>query len=137
MRVAINPESKWRSLLALDVFFVISSMIGFMASADEYDRASESTFFEEAMRESAELFLLFSILMLIIGIALVALSLFVVRPNELKKEEERKRLKEEERSAQMREIVEAVKGTIKVRCGYCGTLNDEKATTCEACGGPL
>jgi hypothetical protein len=35
------------------------------------------------------------------------------------------------------EIVKAVKSTIKVRCRYCGTLNDEGANKCDSCGGVL
>jgi len=35
------------------------------------------------------------------------------------------------------DIVKAVKSTIKVRCRYCGTLNDEGANKCESCGGVL
>lgn len=35
------------------------------------------------------------------------------------------------------EIVKEVKSTIKVRCRYCGTLNDEGANKCESCGGVL
>jgi len=36
-----------------------------------------------------------------------------------------------------REVVKEIKSTIKVRCRYCGTLNDEGATHCEACGAAL
>jgi ribosomal protein L40E len=46
---------------------------------------------------------------------------------------EDERLREEEKQ----EIVRAVKSTIKIRCRYCGTLNEEKATRCESCGGSL
>ena len=35
------------------------------------------------------------------------------------------------------DIVKAVKSTIKVRCKYCGTLNEEDANKCESCGGAL
>ena len=41
------------------------------------------------------------------------------------------------RKMEIEEIVRAVKTTIRVRCRYCGTLNDEKANKCEACGGAL
>ncbi len=43
---------------------------------------------------------------------------------------DKKQLTEE----QIAEIVKAVKSTIKVRCRYCGTLNDEAAGKCESCG---
>lgn len=45
--------------------------------------------------------------------------------------------KEEARKKEVEEIVKTVKSIIKVRCRYCGTLNDESANTCEKCGGPL
>jgi hypothetical protein len=38
---------------------------------------------------------------------------------------------------QIDEIVRAVKTTIRVRCRYCGTLNEEKANRCESCGASL
>ncbi len=38
---------------------------------------------------------------------------------------------------QIDEIVRAVKTTIRVRCRYCGTLNEEKANKCESCGANL
>ena len=38
---------------------------------------------------------------------------------------------------QIDEIVKAVKATIRVRCRYCGTLNEEKANKCESCGANL
>ncbi len=46
---------------------------------------------------------------------------------------EQERLREEEKE----DIVRAVKSTIKIRCRYCGTLNEEMATRCESCGGAL
>jgi hypothetical protein len=38
---------------------------------------------------------------------------------------------------QIDEIIRAVKTTIRVRCRYCGTLNEEKANKCESCGASL
>jgi hypothetical protein len=38
---------------------------------------------------------------------------------------------------QIQEIIRAVKTTIRVRCRYCGTLNEEKANKCESCGASL
>ncbi len=43
----------------------------------------------------------------------------------------------EERQKEIEEIVKAVKTTIRVRCKYCGTLNEEKANKCESCGGSM
>jgi hypothetical protein len=43
----------------------------------------------------------------------------------------------EERQKEIEEIVKAVKATIRVRCKYCGTLNEEKSNKCESCGGSM
>jgi hypothetical protein len=47
------------------------------------------------------------------------------------------RFREQDRKREIEEIVKAVKATIKVRCRYCGRLNEEKANKCESCGGAL
>jgi hypothetical protein len=47
----------------------------------------------------------------------------------------------EQRQAAMKmtigEVVRAVNSSIMIRCRNCGTLNAEKASRCESCGGPL
>ncbi len=48
-------------------------------------------------------------------------------------DEYRRQLRQDE----IDQIVKAVKTTIRVRCTYCGTLNEEKADKCESCGAPL
>lgn len=50
-----------------------------------------------------------------------------------RREEERDRFKEEV----ARSVKESIKGTIKVRCRYCGGLNEEHDEKCESCGAPL
>jgi hypothetical protein len=47
------------------------------------------------------------------------------------------RMRRQERQREIEEIVKVVKSTIRVRCRYCGTLNEEKANKCESCGGSL
>jgi hypothetical protein len=47
------------------------------------------------------------------------------------------RLRNQMRRMEIDEVVKAVKTTIRVRCRYCGTLNEEKAKKCESCGGLL
>jgi len=42
-----------------------------------------------------------------------------------------------DREKEIQEIVKQVKSTIKVRCQFCGTLNEENATNCESCGATL
>jgi len=34
-------------------------------------------------------------------------------------------------------VKDSMKGAIKVRCRYCGSLNDEKANKCDSCGATL
>jgi len=41
------------------------------------------------------------------------------------------------RQQEVEEIIRAVKQTIRIRCRYCGTLNEEKANKCESCGASL
>lgn len=45
--------------------------------------------------------------------------------------------RQEMRQRDIDEIVKAVKSTIRVRCQYCGTLNEESANKCESCGASL
>jgi hypothetical protein len=51
--------------------------------------------------------------------------------------EQEARAQQEARQREIDEIVKAVKTTIRIRCRYCGTLNEEKANKCEACGASL
>jgi hypothetical protein len=44
---------------------------------------------------------------------------------------------QQRRQQDIQEIVKAVKSTIRIRCRYCGTLNEEKANKCESCGANL
>lgn len=41
------------------------------------------------------------------------------------------------RQQEIDDIVKAVKQTIRIRCRYCGTLNEESANKCESCGANL
>ena len=43
----------------------------------------------------------------------------------------------EARMKDVEEVVKTVKTMIRVRCRYCGMLNEEKANKCESCGGAL
>jgi hypothetical protein len=51
--------------------------------------------------------------------------------------EESLRIRDLTRQEEIEEIIRAVKKTIRVRCRYCGTLNEEKANKCTSCGGSL
>jgi ribosomal protein L40E len=82
-------------------------------------------------------FLLIAVLMAVFGIASAAAS-----------ERQQQRAVEEKAAVELdaqerlrNEIAEAVKDSIKsnikVRCRYCGSLNDETATKCDSCGATL
>jgi len=45
--------------------------------------------------------------------------------------------RQEARKREVQEIIKVVKSTIRVRCRYCGTLNEESANKCESCGASL
>jgi hypothetical protein len=79
----------------------------------------------------------------LIGFALIALS-FSTRNSEIAAARQQAEALEQSRIEQERHeeeerkrMVEAIKSTIKVRCRYCGSLNDESASKCESCGADL
>jgi uncharacterized membrane protein len=76
--------------------------------------------------------------LIFVGFIMILLSFFVHKHED---EEEVARLEtvEEERKEQIEEIAKVIKDqmTVKVRCRYCGGLNDEKANKCESCGAAL
>ncbi len=55
------------------------------------------------------------------------------KENALAAEEADEKFKDEVAEA----VKERMKGTIKVRCRYCGSLNDEEAVKCDSCGATL
>ncbi len=82
-------------------------------------------------------FLLFAVLMAIMGIASAIAS--VGKQERLAQEKAAAELEAQERLRN--EIADAVKqnlkSNIKVRCKYCGSLNDETATKCDSCGAAM
>jgi uncharacterized membrane protein len=78
------------------------------------------------------------VVVILVGFLLIALSFFVHKHED---EEEVARLEtvEEEKKEQVEEIAKAIKDQIavKIRCRYCGSLNDESANKCESCGAAL
>ena len=82
-------------------------------------------------------FLLFAIL----G-AFASIAMSIAKDREVTRLAEQKAAAAMEADQQLKsEIAQAVKesmkGTIKVRCKYCGSLNDEKASKCDSCGATL
>ena len=82
----------------------------------------------------------FSAIAVLSGFAFCAMY-FVTKGRAEKETEERARAAYEAEERFKDEIADAVKermkGAIKVRCGYCGSLNDEKANKCGSCGATL
>jgi rubrerythrin len=82
----------------------------------------------------------FSLFAILTGVVFVVASLVSKERQERLAEEERMRA-EEERARFSEEVAqtvkESLKGTIKVRCRYCGALSDENDEKCESCGAPL
>ena len=56
-----------------------------------------------------------------------------IRREEMAAAEAREQLRNEVSEA----VKETLKGAIKVRCRYCGSLNEENSSKCESCGGSL
>lgn len=83
---------------------------------------------------------LFVLFALLTGVIFLVFG-FMTRGRAIERIAEAERAAEESR-VQFREEVaqsvkESMKGTIKVRCRYCGGLNDEHDDRCESCGAPL
>lgn len=82
-------------------------------------------------------FLAFMVLMAIVslvgGLAASEKEARRIRHAAWEKETARERLVEDVAYS----VRESMKGTIKVRCRYCGGLNGEEDEKCESCGAPL
>jgi rubrerythrin len=76
-----------------------------------------------------------------IGGVICIVLFFIVRGKEEEEAEVRADAAQEAEKRFKDEIADAVKermkGTIKVRCRYCGSLNDEEAHRCDSCGATL
>jgi rubrerythrin len=79
--------------------------------------------------------------LLFLGAIACIVLFFVTREKVVKEAEERAAAAEEAEERFKDEIAMAVqerlKGTIRVRCRYCGSLNDEDAIKCDSCGATL
>lgn len=131
--------SNWVGLLVLGLVLIVMGIVALSASSQ-----MDSGWDPSGMDQQAHtVFSLFGALMIIAGVVAIAVAPLARRSEveasiqrDLRMEEERaeeERLREDEKE----DIVRAVKSTIKIRCRYCGTLNEEKATRCESCGGSL
>jgi len=82
----------------------------------------------------------FALLPIAFGVVLIIAFPIVLRMEEEKKRQiesmaelEQERFKDEVAEA----VQQKMKGVIKVRCRYCGSLNDEASTKCDSCGAAL
>jgi ribosomal protein L40E len=125
----------WVGLLVLGIIMIASSVFGFVISASQYDTA-ETSYFYETDREAGRMFAAFATITLILGLAFIAIS-FKVKRDEQVRLETMTRIAQENRNQEISQIVNAVKSSVKVRCRYCGTLNEEDASNCESCGATL
>ncbi len=92
--------------------------------------------FNQINNEAARNFGIFGAVFIIVGIVMIVLS-FVVKGRAKMRQQEEIRSADEARQKEVQEIAQAVKSTIKIRCRYCGTLNDENSANCESCGAAL
>ena len=93
-------------------------------------------FFYETDNEAANVFAAFGVIALIIGIILIPLS-FKLKDSEERKRQEQMEAQEAARQSNVQEIANALRSSIKIRCRYCGTLNEEAASNCSSCGATL
>lgn len=127
--------SGWVGVLMIGLILTVTSVIGFSISASLSDSA-ETSVFSEMDREAARMVAIFASGTLIFGLILIVAS-FMARQSEQTRLETEARIAQERHDQNVQEIVQAVKSTIKVRCRYCGTLNEETASNCESCGAAL
>lgn len=134
-RPGSGASSSWVGLLVLGIMLTASSIFGYSISASQYDTPETSPFYEMD-RDAGRMFAIFATITLIVGVIFIAISL-KLRQDEKTRLETAARIAEESHNQRVREIAEAVKSTIKVRCRYCGTLNEEDSSNCESCGATL
>ena len=126
--------ANWIGLLIAGIVFVFSGIMGSVMLSSMSDNTSDlfstpDTGFDDAVRAMTAG-------TVILGIVLI-IAAFYVKTHEEDRAAHERTASMEQREQERREFVAAVKSTIKVRCTYCGTLNEEDAEKCESCGGPL
>jgi rubrerythrin len=123
------------SLLVYGIVSVAGAIFAFAVSVSTRN-TDPSDFFYDIDNESSGMFALMGALSLIIGLVFVVLS-FKVKNDEERRLESQAKADEAARQRDIQDIADAVKSNIKVRCRYCGTLNEEDASKCSACGAAL
>lgn len=118
-----KQESLWRIAL-VGILWILGPLLVLSIAASN------------SSMEIPAIFVLFGICVSALGFVTIWLGLRR-RESERSRAELAESLAQVEHEIQVKEIVDAVKSTIKVRCRYCGTLNEEEERVCESCGGPL
>ena len=132
---------KWLGMM-ITGFVII--LMGIMLSVAESAMEEQSSFYpQDTSTGGHDAMSALAAIMVIIGIILI-IGGAASRGRELEENALRQAAAEEEidreraeRELEKQEIVNAVKSTIKVRCRYCGTLNEENEEKCDSCGAPL
>jgi len=125
----------WVGVLVFGIFSIGSGIFALAISAST-SNSDPTDPFSQIDNEAARNFGIFGAVFLIVGIVMIILS-FVVKANAEKREEMEAQAAEQAHQREVQEIALAVKSTVKVRCRYCGTLNDEVSSKCESCGATL
>ncbi len=128
-------RQSWVGLLLFGIFAIVVGVIALSFSAAN-SSSDPLDPFSQINNEAARNFGIFGAGFIIVGIVMIVLS-FVVKGRAEVRQQEEIRSADEARQREVEEIAQAVKSTIKIRCRYCGTLNDENSSKCESCGASL
>lgn len=122
-------------MLVSGILMLALAIIAFLMSAVVYN-PNPLDFSSDMDNQFSTIAALMGVVLLVIGVILILLSR-VMKDGEARRLEEEARAEEEERQRNIQDIAKAVKSNIKIRCRYCGSLNDESATKCDSCGAAL
>lgn len=123
------------SALVTGIMMIGGSIFAFAISATTRNN-NPGDFFYDIDNEAATMFAVFGAILLLIGIVLILLS-FKLKNDERIRQESQVMAEEAARQKTIQDIAEAVKTNIRVRCQYCGALNEETALKCTSCGASL
>ena len=139
IRVPMGPEQAQQTsstgTLVAGILMMVVAFVPVMMSTVAYN-PDPSDFGSDMDNQFATVAALMGVVMLIIGGVLILYSR-VLKDQEASRLEAQARAEEEARQRNIQDIAAAMKSNIKVRCRYCGSLNDEDATKCDSCGGTL
>ncbi len=128
-------KPSWIGVLIFGIVTIAAGVIALSMSVSTSNNDPLDPF-NQIDNQAARNFGIFGAVFLVVGIVLIVVS-FVVKAREENKEVMEAQAVEEAHRRDVEEIAQAVKSTIKIRCRYCGTLNDETSVKCESCGASL